>query len=326
MIAFFGASVTLQKSGYAKVLQQMLNDDVEIFGYGGMHLNDAGICFIDDVLAVKPSLCFIDFFSTVYTEETDLTKEYIDTIIYKFSSIGCKLIFLFFPKKEEISGWHTFCKQFLDERRMSYIDVNTELAHIDKESFLKDVVHTNHYGSKLYADIIFEKYTQIESSIIVPSEPKTTEYISIKKLVVEKSFDHAIYLSGSAHIIGFLNTIGPYSGIVQITTDNNPSEKVSIWDEWCHYTRLHFNLAFDMENHAIITLLPDQINYIKCKSNANLSKYRKKLILHSIYYIGNNLKILNINEGNYICKVPLWYINIKGRIIQIIKNKIGGKL
>ena len=321
MIAFYGASVTHQKNGYANVLESILEDKVQIFGYGGMHINNAGICFIDDVLAVEPSFCFIDFFSTSYMERTDLTKEYLDTIIYKFSSIGCKLIFLFFPKKEEVGSWYNFCRQFLSDRQINYIDVDIKLLHIEKELFLKDSVHTNQYGSKLYADVIMEEFKKLKPFINGPENLHPTRYLKIKKLKVEKSFDREIHLCGSAQIVGFLNTIGPYSGLVEIKTDDI-AKRIIIWDEWCHYARLHFNLSFVIRNNAVIVILQEHFDTIKCKSKLDFTQYRKKMILHSIFYIGENLQLTNLNEGKHIFKLVLWYFKFKGRIKQLIQNKI----
>ena len=102
-IAFFGASVTQQSDGYWRYF--MNNNpqfDVKAFGYGARHLNDAGVCYIDTVLAFHPEYCFIDWFSTGYikyeedTFETEM-HQYIDTLIHKFISNGVKPIFLTFP-------------------------------------------------------------------------------------------------------------------------------------------------------------------------------------------------------------------------------------
>ena len=66
-IAFFGASVTQQQNGdwqyFANLNPQF---DVRPFGNGSMHLNDAGICYIEDVIKFNPQWCFIDWFSTGY--------------------------------------------------------------------------------------------------------------------------------------------------------------------------------------------------------------------------------------------------------------------
>ncbi len=321
MIAFFGASVTLQKSGYAKVLKDKFDDNVAIFGYGGMHINNAGICFIDDVLEVKPIFCFIDFFSTVYTEQTDITKEYIDTIIYKFSTNGCKLIFLFFPKKDEPASWHLFCKQYLDERGMYYIDLNPKLSHLEKQTYLKDIVHTNAYGSQLYADIIYNEFKIIKDDLIIPENLEATNYTYIKKIDVEQSFDRDVTLKGSGRIIGILNTIGPFSGMIKLQADDKLSEVITIWDEWCYYTRKHFNISFSMGEKAHLTLLSDSFDTNSCKYPLNFEKYKKKIIIHTIYYTGEIIEISNFHNGKDICKWYLFFLNFKGRLFQLLSKQ-----
>lgn len=322
MITFFGASVTLQKDGYAKLLSSRFEDEVKIFGYGGMHINNAGICFIDDVLSVNPDYCFVDFFSTVYTIEDENTKEYIDTIIYKFSQINCKLIFLFFPKRyDKLEVWYSFCKKHLDEKRIYYIDVNSKLTNTRPDDILKDSVHTNNNGSKIYADIIYDEFHKIKNTISLPINIKPTNYTNIKELKVEKSFDKKIIINGDAKIVGIVNTIGPYSGIINVLLDNVNFVKVTIWDEWCYYTRKHFNLSFSMKNKAELTILSDSFNTSKCKYKINFNYYKKKMIIHSIYYIGKEIEIINIKDGKSISKWTLSFLNIKGRIIQLLNKR-----
>ena len=53
---------------HCRQLQQfkIINEhyDVNVFGYGSMHLYDAGMCFIDNVLDNNPNYRFIDWMST----------------------------------------------------------------------------------------------------------------------------------------------------------------------------------------------------------------------------------------------------------------------
>lgn len=321
MISFFGASVTLQKNGYAKILSEKFNDDTKIFGYGGMHINNAGICFIDTVLQVKPSICFIDFFSTGYTIEDENTKEFIDTIIYKFTKANCKLVFLFFPRiYDKVDQWYLFCKNHLDKKEISYIDVNSKLIDIKKDIILKDTVHTNSYGSNLYAEIIYDEFEKIKNIISLPKNVITTKYINIKKLKVEKSFNKKIIINGNARIVGILNTVGPYSGIISICSDKENPYKVNIWDEWCYYTRKHFNLSFSIKRESELTLLSDNFDIKTCKYNIDFDNYRKKMIIHDIYFIGERIEISNIKDGKHISKLFLLFLNVKGRFTQLLNK------
>ena len=60
-----------------------------------MHLTDAGVSFIDAVIAENPSYCFIDWFSTgmVLNEYTYLRK-FLDCIVRKLFNARSKVCFL----------------------------------------------------------------------------------------------------------------------------------------------------------------------------------------------------------------------------------------
>lgn len=184
-ICFFGASVTQQSKGYAALLKEELSENVKVFGFGGMHLKDAGVCYIDKVLEWHPSICFVDWFSTGYKECSKKTEELIDTIIYKFTKASCKLIFLFFPYKEqEREEFYQFCKEFLQKRKIAFIDVDEQVRE-DRETILRDLIHTNDYGSRVYADIIKESYKKMQDQLVLPTEIYDTKYTKIKSIDVE---------------------------------------------------------------------------------------------------------------------------------------------
>jgi hypothetical protein len=158
MLAVFGASITGQKNGYAVHLKDFIHTKIEIFGFGGMHLNDAGICFLNKVSKTKPQYCFLDWFSTLYNECTEKTIECIDTIVHHFSTINCQVVFLFLPYKNNDSKriFHLFCKDVLDKREIAYIDISKSAEVENLEELLRDDLHTNDSGSKLYARLIAE--------------------------------------------------------------------------------------------------------------------------------------------------------------------------
>lgn len=319
MIAFFGASVTAQKTGYAKILSRKLNDDVRVFGYGGMHLNNAAICYIDRVLEVNPSFCFVDWFSTAYYAKDLNTKEYIDTIIYRFTKSGCKLIFLFFPKIDKnVDDWYAYCRQYLQEKNVYYIDVNAKVSSEKRDFILRDSVHTNTRGSKLYANIIYEEFNKNINNIKVAENITATQYTNLKSLKVEKLFIKEILLRGDARIIGILNTIGPFSGIIGLNIDDEDMYKVSLWDEWCYFAREHFNLSFTMKCKANLVILQDKFSTESCKYNIDFNKNSKKFYIHEIYYLGEKLEVLNINDGKKFNKIFFQAINMKARISKVI--------
>ena len=154
-IAAFGASVTQQENGYVDQLAKKLGSNIKKFGYGGMHLPDAGICFIDTVCNYKPDIVFIDWFSTDYMQQSDRTLQCIDTILYKFSLIKCIVVFLIFPERrtdgrqQEKESFYDFCRKALKERNAYFIDISSKFENSDLSNILRDSIHTTVQGGVL---------------------------------------------------------------------------------------------------------------------------------------------------------------------------------
>lgn len=55
-IAFYGASVTQQRNGFVDYFAKLSKIRVMKFGFGGMHLSDARICFVDKVVEARPDI------------------------------------------------------------------------------------------------------------------------------------------------------------------------------------------------------------------------------------------------------------------------------
>ena len=110
-IAFYGASVTQQRNGFVDHFAKLFKAKVLKFGFGGMHLSDAGICFIDKVVVARPEICFVDWFSTWYMDQDGKFDLYIDAIVEKLQKIDCRVIFLFFPQNKDFVTF--FARRFL---------------------------------------------------------------------------------------------------------------------------------------------------------------------------------------------------------------------
>ena len=154
-IAFFGASITQQKSGYVHWFKKLNpNYNIQQFGYGSMYITDAGICFIDDVIAQKPDYCFLDWFSPACYRPPEKINEYLDVIVEKLFNINCRIIFLFFYRKQMDPGWFVmfdYLKEYASNYGINYIDLS-KLEEADQ--YLRDTIHTNDLGSKKYGEII----------------------------------------------------------------------------------------------------------------------------------------------------------------------------
>lgn len=312
-LAAFGASVTQQENGYADQLAKKLGTKIKKFGYGGMHLPDAGICFIDKVLSYNPELCLIDWFSTDFMEQSENTLQCIDTILYKFSLINCAVVFLIFPERrtdgrqQEKEFFFDFCRTALKERNTTFIDISDELKETDLSEILRDSIHTTIHGGGYYADLIKEKLLSNPPHELSPEQfAQNAAYKSIKKTAVNRVFFKNIDLSLNGNILGIYGTIGRHSGICNIKYDNGTEQKVSLWDRWCHFERNHFNFAIPQYQGKInIKILQDEFDTSSCKVPVNFTKYRKQIVCRDIYWQGTSLSVENAEEGS---KLVLWKI------------------
>lgn len=298
-IAFFGASVTQQTDGYWKYFSiKNKNFIVQNFGHGSMHLNDAGIVFIDDVLKFEPDYCFIDWFSTGYIEyekhDFEGMKKYIDAILYKFLSNNVLTIFLTFPdvsinsktnlpvdKKEIYKKLNDYIKSW----GIPSIDLSESFDNLSE--ILRDGIHTTTYGSQIYANIISDEFhNRIFQKIEFPKEfPEKNKYCEVKKLEINSVVNEILTLEGNGEVIGISQTIGPYSGLLNIN-----GIVVNNWDRWCHYERPMVNLTFNVEGISYIKILQDEFDRSSCiqRNNWQLIKF---LNLNTLFYVGEEIKI-----------------------------------
>lgn len=288
-VAFFGASITQQQNGYwyhFGLKNPQYN--IKTFGYGSMHLNDAGIAYIDDVLTFNPEYCFIDWFSTGYIkyneDKFDEIIEYINTIIHKFYKNGTKLIFLTFPDKTvDKTDIYIKINDYLQSINVPFLDIsNTFDDNIDK--ILRDGIHTTPFGSEEYARLINDYFHGFD--ITIPDTyPSENKYCTIKKLDINSVINNFIEFSGPCEVIGISQIIGPYTGLLDIdgTIVNN-------WDRWCYYERNMVNLRFKVNDKTTIKVLQDDFDRTLCEQNSIWSS-NKCLKLGKIYYINGELKI-----------------------------------
>jgi hypothetical protein len=293
MITFFGASITVQNKGYANVLSNkyFVNDKCKIFGFGGMHLNDAGIAYIHIVLEKKPKLCFIDWFSTgLLLNKYDDIKIYLDTLVFALSDIKCKIVFLFMPNKNHDvrKNYYGICKKYLINNKLSYIDLTEAIQYNPK--YIRDNCHTTDEGGIAYAKYIYEEFKKIENNIIIPQNSVPTKYNNIKYITVNQTFEDSFILEGKCEIVGFNIDVGPHSGLVQVN-DGNIVKEFNFWEQWCYYTRRTLRFRYNIENCIKITILQDNFDTSKCQKQFDFSGYKKELKIYDIYFIGDKLSI-----------------------------------
>ena len=188
-ILFHGASVTEQEgeSSYVFQLNEQLKktDNQHIIlkkGFGGCHINDAGLLNIAVDADEEIDICFLEWNTTGLDRFEEGTLRYMAaTLIDK----GILPIFLILARADSIS---------LDSRRLSekqvlnfciengipYLDYR---GLINPELDLRDVVHTNFSGAVKYAKALFKDLTYFSEKInIISNLKKITSDIQVNSL------------------------------------------------------------------------------------------------------------------------------------------------
>lgn len=257
-----------------------------------MHLSDAGICFIDEILKLKPDVCFVDWFSTGYKDQDGEAKIYLQTILQKLSLINCRVIFLFFPylRCEGKDKFYVEMKEYLREYNREMVLVDEKVAKEEGNDLLRDTIHTTLLGSKRYAEII-NTYMQQKTEKRRFENLKPTKYSEIRKMKVKKVFQKNMVLSSekTCYVVGFQNIIGRHTGIVEIKKACGAVEK-NLWDRWCYYTRRHIDLALLVDEPTEIIVSDKIFDTSLCDKQVDFS-VKKRLVVDTIYYIGDELNI-----------------------------------
>lgn len=307
-IAFFGASVTQQQNGYWQYFANLNPQfDVRPFGNGSMHLNDAGICYIEDVIKFNPEWCFIDWFSTGYIvygkdknevttleEDFEDIKKYINTIIYSFLSKNIKLMFLTFPDKSidgrtgkpvEKEKIYKKINEYIGSLNIPTLDISESFS--DLNIILRDGIHTTPFGAEEYAKLINEEFQNLYGKVEMPLEyPARNKYCGVKRMDLNMVVYDRLVLGGPCEIIGVSQFIGPYTGLVSID-----GEVVNNWDRWCYYERRMVNMKFKVGEKTTIKILEDDFDRSICNHHAPWNT-KKLLKLTECFYIGGDLKII----------------------------------
>lgn len=296
-ISFFGASVTAQKTGYVHYFfNEHLKHNCKEFnvnqhGYGSMHIKDAGMCYIDDVLKSNPQYCFLDWFSTGYTPKDQELYSYLDNFRFKFISNNCQIIFLLFGgNKSHMNNnrlvMYDQIMEYAKKYDIPYINVYEKIKNEEEKQLYRDEVHTLDYGSSLYGNNIYQEFTKnILNKEINKKYLIQNKFANIKKIRIEK-IEKFIKIKGSGEVLGIYQNIGPYSGIVEIDSDGVVS-KQNIWDVWCYYERKKLKIQKSFDNYLNIFISQEDFNRSHAKQQVdwNIEKILKPI--DYLYYIGD---------------------------------------
>lgn len=296
-LAFFGASVTGQKGGYVdcfRALDSIQKFNISKYGYGSLHIKDAGMCFIDDVLSDNPDYCFIDWFSTGYIpSESELTV-YLDTFRDKFINNNCQIIFLFLSGSEEHMShkrinMYNQAVIYAEKYNITYIDVREHVKNLPAEELYRDSVHTLEFGSKIYGEFIYQTFLEkiLPFNSLNFSDMIKTKYSNIQKIPIgSKGIYEEISITGNAEIIGLYQNVGPYSGTVELIVDDIEKSTQCLWDCWCYYERQVLKISKKFQNKILIKVSQEDFDRSSAKQQVDWSVTKFIKPSGSLYFIG----------------------------------------
>lgn len=295
-IIFFGASVTEQThlSGFVPTFRETiennkLNYNVIQKGFGSMHLSDAGICKIDTIINEKPDICFLDWFSTgfITIDKSELFL-YLDVIVRKLILINSKICFLLLERLDLCNNRLTMfsiVKEYCNLYNIHFIEIYN---NTNKNELLRDDVHTNELGAQLYSNKIYEYFVNniINKDIEYTNIPNENKYSNIKTLQVNKDIYDEINMNGNFEIVGILQKMGNFCGIVEIIRNDEIGYKLNTWDPWCYFTRDSIKIQIPLSNTVKIKILQDEFNTDDCKNDINFNEFKKYMYIYEIFYLG----------------------------------------
>jgi hypothetical protein len=272
---FHGASVTQQsgQSSYFHLLNEIVNNAYILSkkGYGGCHFNDAGFLTFRTDIPSDTNVCILEWNTTGLSEFNEDKLKYVAGYL-----IDKKItpVFLILARKDNILKPRICDLQVLNFCSQNNILCLDYRSKILPDKHLRDEVHTNEAGAKVYANSLFSDiFLKINYfSFFYPTSFKYRDFIidSHRDTVFDAAEGQKIVLeinniSIKSEIILEV-IIGPSSPIVDV----NGTQKMCFWDRWCHYERPSFKAILleplSLNSEAIIDLniLSDLINYSDC--------------------------------------------------------------
>ncbi|GAA6167802.1 hypothetical protein [Sessilibacter corallicola] len=254
----FGASVTAQKfkTGYFKQLENSncfgLFDTVSRVAFGGSHLDIAGYAFMEDVIKLKPKVCILDWHSTSMRKFSD---DKLYCIIYSLVMNGCLPLWVFVPRTDTFSD---LPKSYYQSKKsgVPFLDLIPHLDNFNKDSsiYLRDVVHTNLNGAKVYARLISQAISGLVDNFKVEFEKAQANLREVPNIspptvvvfprIVTRQFnaEHEFYHNGGLLEVFAECLVGPSLCFSEIRIYNKSVEVikkiVNLADPWCYYNRV----------------------------------------------------------------------------------------
>jgi len=250
-IVFYGASVTHQSgdSGYTSHVFDFLNKNNILFekiSYPACHFNDAGYFFSKSIVDSVSDYVVFEWNTTGMSQFDD---DKFKAVIYSFIRANITPCFLILPRiNTTIINGEVYTRisekqiiEFASENSFPLLDLR---GINDLSQLLKDEVHTNDLGARVYGDLIVDwingfinkKYSLKSIEFTLPFKESSVSLLDYGINFFE-FFRIKLVKTGYLPEIGITGLVGPYSPVVSIKINNSPISNFSFFDPWCYYQR-----------------------------------------------------------------------------------------
>lgn len=286
-IWFYGASVTAQsKEGayFYEVEKQLVpkGHGLRKLGFGGSSFDAAGFAFLPELLADQPDIVVLDWLTPNFAH---ISVEKLKAFFSFLVSHNILPVWIHFPRADDLQHERPCYKQVYNlcyKHKIPFYCLTEDKRFKEKAfeptQYLRDVVHTNDKGGKLYADYVIEKLTvYLESKLDDLLSPLKNSLASEKlkyfcpqlqnkksKITINNlsktNFDiDTNNVNTKVNVELFLELqIGPQVGILYVEIRNTKTNELvksferNPVDPWCYYSR---RMLIPLTQHSI-SMLP----------------------------------------------------------------------
>lgn len=263
-VVFFGASVTEQsvhhatgeRTGFVNYFIDEFSEKndflVSRISAGSSDVMDAGIVYVEKVIALKPDICVLDWV-TPSLKECD--PKIIQQIYARLLEHDILPVTILLPRTDRVQRDIPIAKEMARicmDFDLPFYDVADRMEGVPYETFLRDVVHTNAVGAKLYAEMLLDilKSVPVHAKILrkpdIPFhviEVLTAGKVPLSARRLEIKIENPEH--GEIDICVVLEQrVGPYSPLINVLVSDHDGEietskleTYSIFDPWCHRER-----------------------------------------------------------------------------------------
>lgn len=302
-VAFFGASLTQQKApdGYVSQFKKIHGvDETFQFGYGGMYIDTAGLCFLDDVLSKKPTYVVLDWSvprNPTGEFDENRVRESVKAIIYKITRAGSTPIFVHFRRTDGLTRTIDVIDSLKDELNVTVINMLPIFSDKALSTLLlRDCCHTNEFGGVAYSSYIHGY--MMTNSIRKPNIPdEIHKYERIQKKSLQADVWKKLSFSLHGELIGIHMRIGRYSNKVRVLLNGEHYKDFQLWDIWCHYERptvlLHIS-ELKIMTKVDIVLLKEEIDRSQCAREISQEEWSRHTPCMPVYEFFHTGEICDI--------------------------------